>query len=334
MNRRHFMQAGLGIAGASLFSPTVFGQQTNELIFMTPTSLSLAWTPELYADTGGFYARNGIKVRVEVGRGAAQSLQLVAANQIQVGRTAGSVYMAARAQNNSDVIAFGTIAQRSPFRLVSAASAPLKTVADLQGKIIGMPSFGGTVELGLNLMLAKAGIAPDTVRRERTVDGPTSFGLVQAGRLHGFFTNVSGVVRLQAENRPIHLMDVEDDVPANIYVTREENLQRTPDDYIAFTRSIIQSVRDLISMDDAALTQALAHMRSKYDVPGLAKLDVAVREIRETQPLWTLHGLDRVGYNDEQQWRDAQDLLERTGLVKPTMRSMYTNDIWNKAAAA
>jgi len=41
-----------------------------------------------------------------------------------------------------------------------------------------------------------------------------------------------------------------------------------------------------------------------------------------------------VGYNDEQQWRDAQNLLERMDLVKPTTRSMYTNDIWRKAVAA
>jgi len=331
MNRRHFMQTGLGMAGAALFSPAVFGQQANELIFMTPTSMSLAWSPELHADTGGFYERNGVKVRVEVGRGAAQSLQLVAGNQIQVGRTAGNAYMAARAQGNSDVIAFGTIAQRSPFRLVSAAAAPLRNVNDLEGKVIGMPSFGGTVELGLNLMLAKAGIDPAKVRRERTADGPASFGLIQAGRLHGFFANVSSVVRLQAENLPIHLMDIDDDVPANVYVTREANLQATPDAYIAFTRSVIQSVRDLITMDDAALLQALARMRTKYDVPGLAKLDVALKEIRATQPLWTMHGLDKVVHNNEAQWEASRQLLERMDLIKPTTRAMYTNDIWNRA---
>jgi len=119
-----------------------------------------------------------------------------------------------------------------------------------------------------------------------------------------------------------------------VYVTREENLQKMPGAYVAFTRSVIQSAQDLVAMSDAALERALENMGKKYDIPGLARLDVAVKEVRETQPLWTQHGVDKVVRNDEQQWRDAQNLLERMGLIKPTTRSMYTNDIWNKAAAA
>jgi len=332
MNRRHFMQAGLGMAASGLLAPVVFGQAKPKLIYMTPTSMSLAWSPVLYADSGGFFERNGVDVQVEVGRGAAQSLQLVAGNQVQVGRTAGSSYMAARAQGTSDLIAFGTIAQRSPFRLVSAANKPLRDVSDLQGKVIGMPSFGGTVELALNLMLAKAGIDPASVRRERAADSPATFGLVQAGRLDGFFANVSSVVRLQAQNLPAYLMDIEDNVPANVYITREENLQRDPQAYIAFTRSVIQSVRDMVTMDDASLRQALTHMRTRHDVPGLANLDVAVQDIRATQPLWTMHGLDNVVRNNEQQWDEARNLLERTGIIKPSTRPLYTNDIWAQAA--
>lgn len=327
------MQTGLGMAGASLLAAPVFGQPSGaELTYMTPSTLSLAYAPEFHADVAGIYGRNGVRVRLEVGRGGAQAIQLVAGNQIHIGRAGGDAYMAARAAGNSDVIAFGTIAQTSPFLLVSAAKAPLRRTEDLEGKVIGLPSFGGTAEVSLNLMLAKARVAPASVRREKVAYSPATFGLIEAGRLHGFFANTSAVARMQAERMHIHVMDIDDDVPGNVYVAREENLNRTPEPYVAFTRSVMQAARELAAMDDKALTEALVRIRARYDVPGLDKLDVALQDVKATRPLWTTHGVDKVVRNDEKQWEEARRLLEGAGVIKSTSRAMYTNDIWNKAA--
>jgi ABC-type nitrate/sulfonate/bicarbonate transport system substrate-binding protein len=86
--------------------------------------------------SGGF-EKLGVNVKVEVGRGAGQAIQLVAAKQVEAGRTGGANYLAARAQDNSDVLAFGTVSQISPFVVISSESHPVRDVNALAGKVVG-----------------------------------------------------------------------------------------------------------------------------------------------------------------------------------------------------
>jgi NitT/TauT family transport system substrate-binding protein len=331
MKRREFVTS-MGIVGLAGLPLAAHAQASNAITFLTPSTLSLAFAPELYADVAGKYQENGVQVRIEIGRAAAQAIQLVAANQVQVGRTGGGAYMAARAQGNSDVIAFGTIAQSSPFTLVSAAKAPLAKAADLDGKIVGLPSFGGTAESSLNLLLSGAKINPARVQREKVAYSPATFGLIEAGRLHGFFANTSTVARMKADKMPVHYLDIDDGVPGNVYVTREEHLQKNPAPYIAFTKSVMQAARELLAMDDKALTAAMQLIQKKYDVPGLDRMDVALLDIKATRVLWSENGLDKLVRNDESRWATAQQILEKNALMKESTRVMFTNDIWLKAA--
>jgi NitT/TauT family transport system substrate-binding protein len=331
MKRREFVTT-VGTVGALGMPLTLQAQASNAITFLTPSTLSLAFAPELYADVAGKYQDNGVLVRIEIGRAAAQAIQLVAANQVQIGRTGGGSYMAARALGNSDVIAFGTIAQSSPFTLVSSAKAPLAKAADLAGKTIGLPSFGGTAESSLNLLLSGAKINPASIQREKVAYSPATFGLIEAGRLHGFFANTSTVARMMADKMPVHYLDINDGVPGNVYVAREENLQKNPAPYIAFTKSVMQAARELLAMDDKALATAMQRIQKKYDVPGLDRMDVALLDIKATRVLWSENGLDKLVRNDESQWARAQQILESNALMKESKRPMYTNDIWTKAA--
>jgi len=122
MNRRSFLGAAAGMAGALMLpaAGTVQAAPGGKFTFLTPFTLSLAFAPVLYASASGKFKAQNLDLRVEVGRGAAQVVQLAAAGQVDAGRTGGANYMSARAQDNSDVIAFGTIAQISPFVVISA----------------------------------------------------------------------------------------------------------------------------------------------------------------------------------------------------------------------
>lgn len=333
MERRHFLKTGLVASAAGLgLTPVLAQSNDGSLIYMTPNTLTLAYAPELYADVSGKFEKNGVKVRLEVGRSAAQPLQLVTGNQVHIGRTAGSTYMAARAQGNTDVIAIGTIAQTSPFFLVSSAKAPIRSGKDMEGKIIGLPSFGGTAEGGLNLMLEKAGVAPTGIRRERVAYNPSTFGLIEAGRLHGFFANTSAVARMKGEKLLIHVLPVDDGLPGNVYVAREENLKTHRKGYVAFTKSIIEATRELAAMGDKDLAGAIALIGKKHAVPGIDNVEVSIDDIKTTSALWTTHGIGNVVRNDPRQWEEAKGLLEKSGAIVASTRSMFTNSIWEEAS--
>lgn len=336
MNRRKFLINSLGTVGAMSLpfaSSVAFSKTTGTYTYLTPMTLSLAFAPILYPSANGDFKKLGLDVKVEVGRGAGQVIQLTAAKQVNSGRTGGANYMAARAQDNSDVIAFATIAQASPFVVISSEKKPVTDVKELEGKIIGLASFGGSMEATLNLMLAKAGIDPKSVQRERVADGPASFAMVEAGRIHAFFGNVSTVSRLRAENYPIHVMSVDDGVPGQVYVARESELVANRTQHLTFIKGVREAVLRMVDMNDQELLEVIRLIGSKYDVPGIDKTDIALSDLKGNRELWLAQGKENILRNVPEQWEQGQKLLVDAGLMKNTSRQLYDNDIWEAALA-
>lgn len=334
MNRRDFVITSMSAALAAslpLFPTLAFSKTTNTYSYLTPFTLSLAFSPILYASAADIYKDLDLDVKVEVGRGAGQVIQLVSADQIDSGRTGGANYMSARSMEGSNMIAFATVSQISPFVIISSESKPVKSVKELEGKTIGMASFGGSMEATLNLMLAKAGIDPKSVQRERVADGPASFAMVEAGRIHCFFGNVSTVSRLHAESLPLVVMDVDDGIPGQVYIARDADLEENPDKHVAFLKGAWTAIHLLAEMNDEQLLEAIRLIGKKYDVPGIEKEDIALSDLKGNIKLWLAKGKDNVLKNVPEEWDAAKELLVRSELMQETNKALYTNAIWEKA---
>ncbi len=335
MDRRQFLTTSTAAAAAAMAAAHpawVHAQSKGKLIFMTPAAYSLAFSPVMYAASTGLFEKEGVQVQVEAGRGAAQSIQLVAAKQVQAGRTGGANYMISRSNNNAPVIAFATIAQRSPFAIISAKSDPIEKPEDVIGKTIGMQSAGGSMEATLDLMLMRANIPGDKLRRERVSDSAASFGMIEAKRVHGFLGNTSSAIRLLAQNYPVHTLKMDDGVPGQVYVAEEAILTANPEPYIAFTRAVHKGIQELAAMDDAGLTKAIATMAGKFNIPGANNTAVALPDLRGNMDLWSVDG----GFKQALRcvpklWTDGEALLRRAELVKGAAKPMYNATIWERA---
>ncbi|MEZ2721724.1 ABC transporter substrate-binding protein [Paenalcaligenes hominis] len=331
MDRRKFLINSLGTAGVlglPFASHVAFSQTAGVYTYLTPMTLSLAFTPVLYPSAAGVFQKLGLDVKVEVGRGAGQVIQLTAAKQVNGGRTGGANYMAARAQENSDVIAFATIAQVSPFVVISSEEKAVPDVSELDGKIVGLASFGGSMEATLNLMLAKAGIDPKRVKRERVADGPASFAMIEAGRIDAFFGNVSTVSRLRAAGYPLHVMSVDDGVPGQVYVARESDLEANRAQHLAFLKGVREALLQMMDMSDQDLLEVIRLIGSKYDVPGIDQTNIALSDLKGNRELWIAQGKDNILRNVPEQWEQGQQLLVEAGLMKETSRRLYDNSLW------
>ena len=336
MKRREFLGSAAAAAATLLPLPglvsVVHAQGKGKLTFLTPASFSLAFSPVLYASVSGYFAKEGLDLKVEAGRGAAQVVQLTAAQQVQTGRTGGANYMIARVNSNAPVIAIATIAQRSPFAVISSKDAPISKPEDLAGKTIGVQSAGGSMEATLDLMLMRSKIDPKSVRRERVADSAASFGMIQSKRVQGFLGNASSAIRLTAQNFPVSTMQMDDGVPGQVYVAEEAELAANKDAYVAFLRAAYRSAQELIAMDDAALQKAVALMRTKYDIPGSDNTPIALADMRANRELWTTANPKQVLRSNEAQWTEGESLLRQAGLLKqPTTKPLYTNEIWEAA---
>ena len=97
------------------------------------------------------------------------------------------------------LISVGTMYQASTFDMVSLKSKPISKAEDLKDKIVGIVSVGGTtmVFLDLDLILAKGGIAKDSLKREVTGNAPGALQMVNQGRVDCFIASIQVVVALQ-----------------------------------------------------------------------------------------------------------------------------------------
>ena len=336
MKRRDFMTSAAALAAsASALSVagTVMAQGAGRMTFMTPQGFSLSFSTVMYGVTGGFFEAEGIDVTVEGGRGAAQTVQLAAARQVEAGRTGGANYMVARNENDAPVIAFATIAQVSPFFMISPADDPIDSPEAFLERTVGMASLGGSMEATLDLMLRRNGLDPAQVRRERVADTPAAFGLIEAGRLDGFFGNVSTTTRLVGQGLPINAMAVRDGIPGQVYVAHEDELSERQDDYASFLRGCYAAIQDMVARGDD-LEPIIDSMRTRFDIPGSDNTEVAIEDLKGNRDLWTANGAENALRCIPEEWESAEALLREAGsLTSPSTRPFYTNDIWNRIEA-
>ncbi|MFA5580711.1 MAG: ABC transporter substrate-binding protein [Paracoccaceae bacterium] len=338
MKRRTFLSmagaaSAAAMTGSLMSAGRVFAQGNGRMTFLTPQGYTLAFADILYAQSGGFYAAEGLDVHVEGGRSASQSIQLVAAKQVDVARTGGANYMVARTETAAPVLAIATIAQVSPFFIISDNTKPIVDPADYIGKTVGMASLGGSMEATLDLMLRRNGLNPADVRRERVADTPTGFGLIEAGRLDGFFGNVSTATQLGAQGLPITIVPLRDGIPGQVHVALEEDVNNRPEELAAFIRGTYNAIQDILAHQDD-LTPVIQSMASAFDIPGADDLPVAISDLQGNIALWTENGAENVLRNDPDQWAEGERLLREAGQITTDFDGpLYTNEFWDKIHA-
>lgn len=338
MKRRTFLSmagaaSAAAMTGSLMSAGRVFAQGNGQMTFLTPQGYTLAFADILYAQSGGFYAAEGLDVHVEGGRGAAQTIQLVAARQVDVARTGGANYMVARTETAAPVLAIATIAQVSPFFIISDNTNPIVDPADYIGKTVGMASLGGSMEATLDLMLRRNGLNPAEVRRERVADTPTGFGLIEAGRLDGFFGNVSTATQLGAQGLPITIVPLRDGIPGQVHVAHQDDVQNRPEELAAFIRATYNAIQDILAHQDD-LTPVIQSMAGAFDIPGADDLPVAISDLQGNIALWTENGAENVLRNDPDQWAEGERLLRDAGQITTDFDGpLYTNEFWDKIHA-
>lgn len=330
IDRRTVLTGALAASAAPLLYPvSAFG--ADKFRFITPFGYSLSFSAVMFGKTGGFYKKEGLDVEVIGGKGAAMAAQMTIANQSDVGRTGGANYIVSKVKNGAPLSAIATIAQLSPFFVISPKDRGIAKVEDFKGKTFGMASLGGSMENTLNFMLRQGGVDPKSVNKVKIADTPAAFGLIEAKRIDGFMGNVSTTVKLLSSNAKITAIKVKDGIPGQVYVAREADVSKNADQYIRFLRATMASANEILNAKD--LTPILKSIGSGFKVRALSDMENAKRDLRENSKLWSASGMDNVLRNIPETWASGVKLLTEAGMLKgkvdPT--TLYTNALWEKA---
>lgn len=330
--RRLVLKAALAGAGM-LSAPAILrAQGKDKVTILTPFAFGPNFIEMMNAVSGGFFAKEGLDVDLQAGRGGSQTLQQLIAGKAELIRISSIEQMRAMAASPANLVCISTLYQSSTFHMVSPKSKPIKSAEDLKGKTVGLVSVGGSTEIFLDLMLHKVGISPSEVKREVSGDTPAALQFVNAGRIDCFICSINVVVALREMNAPVEVWSTDRyaPMPGQGYVVTREALEKKPDQFVRILRALTGSVNELITQptgpifDRAAKTFEIPRIDNKQELTAIVKTSA--------DELWLSHGRDNLMRNVPKLWAEGLDTLRASNMSKETNPEVfYTNTYIDQA---
>ncbi|SFL44631.1 ABC transporter substrate-binding protein [Geodermatophilus ruber] len=292
---------------------------------------SLTFTPELVADACGYFEEQGLDVTFETTQGSAQAIQTVIAGSALITRVGDMETMLAIGERDAPLVNVGQIFKTGTIRFVSAESDPLESPEDIEGRLMGTPSEGGTSEIILKLAAASAGIAPEDVQTQVVGLAPGVFDLVTSGRIGGYIVSLDTAVALEQQQPEAVVYAPSEDVESGgqVYITSQEQAddpekQEQLRAYLAAIREAVLFVAEDEANDFAETIECL----SDYGIPTLEDPEVARGALTQYVESWTAAGEEEIARTVPEQWQTVYDEMSGSGFVPEGLdpAEWYTND--------
>lgn len=316
--------AALGGAGA---------QAPEKFRYLTPFGYLMGFADVMYTSSAGYFAKHGLEVDIQGGRGSAMSVQQIVAGNVLISRTGGTDLIKAAVKDPS-IVAFGEIYQRDLFHVISSQARPIRSPADMRGKTIGVVSVGGATENLLDMLLAKGGVPKADVKRESVGNAPAAFEFIGQGRIDAYIATNDTLVQLRIDGKPVAAWstDTVARCPAQVYITSRKAIAERPDTLARFLRAVHEGIGVMVKATD--LAPILASMTSKYDVFEASRPDKGLQVLKST-----IDG-ERPPYRDKfasdpAAWQSAYDLMVQAKIIEaPAGKPEFFTDAIVKRAFA
>jgi NitT/TauT family transport system substrate-binding protein len=308
------------------------GGQVQDVTFLNILPLeSLTFTPELVASACGYFEDHGLNVTFETTQGSAQAIQTVIAGGALITRVGDMETMVATGERDAPLVNVGQINKTGTLRFVSAASDPIESAEDLEGRLMGTPSEGGTSELIIKVTAASADIPPDEVQTQVVGLAPGVFDLVSSGRIGGYVVSLDTSVSLEQQQPEAVIYSPSDDVESGgqVYITSREQAddpekQEQLTNYLAAIKEAVQFVAEDEANDFAETIECL----SEYAIPTLEDPEVGKAALTQYVESWTAAGDDQIARTVPEQWTTVYEEMSGAGFVPEGLdpEEWFTND--------
>ncbi|MBS7706728.1 ABC transporter substrate-binding protein [Chelatococcus asaccharovorans] len=332
LDRRTFVKATMACAAAGLLPMSAEAQSLQKIRYLTPFGFIFGFSEALYGRTGGFFAKEGLDVEIEGGRGSAMAVQQVTAGNTLISRTGGTDLIKAYAKDPS-IIAVGECYQKDIFHVISLADKPIKRPEDMAGKTIGIVSTGGATENLLDMMLVSKGVPVADVRREVVGNAPPAFEFIKLGRIDAFIATNDTLFSLQSDKQPVASFSVDEFAPSpgQVYMVSKRALDAQAETIAKFMRGCYAAIGDMIAKR-ADLAPVIASMTSEFDIVEAKRPDKGVTVLANavTQTFEPVYR-DKFA-SKEGPWVSAVDLMVKAKIVPPLDPKSLYNDSARKLA--
>ncbi|GAA3741428.1 hypothetical protein GCM10022225_26100 [Plantactinospora mayteni] len=296
------------------------GGGSSKLTFLSVIPLaSISNAPELLADTGGHFAKQGLDVTFQVTQGSPPAIQTVLAGSALLTKIGDIETITAISDKNAPLVNLGGVEKQGLLRFMSSKRKPLTKPEDFRGVTMGLPSTGGTSEKTLDLVLASAGIPKDSVKRQVVGLAPGVFELVKSGRIDGYIVSLDTSLSV-LQQQPDAVAFAPSSVIAagsQAYATSKAQLAEAgnQDRIRKFLQAIADAITFMVDDEKNEFKETLRLIGSKHDVPSFKDPGVAVEALKLFVKSWTVDGVDKVVHTNPQTWRSTYDEMAKSGLV-------------------
>jgi NitT/TauT family transport system substrate-binding protein len=278
----------------------------------------------------GFYKDEGVEVEFGTAAGSAATLQLIAANQVQMGYIGMDVLILAKARNPSLPVSAVYLQDRGNiYEIVVPEASDIKTVADLKDKTIGVANLASGAIPSLRATLSDAKLNPDTAVGLIPVgNGAQAAAALRSGR-------VDALALFRAQHAVIETLGFK-----FRYFTRE-----APSAVIAVNTNFLRENREAVIKVLRGIAKASAFAQAAPEATvrefwglfgkpqGLSEDEAMKRQVHvltSTAKLWKdPKDSARWGEMTARQWEDMQSFLVSQKLLeKPVpVEQLFTNEL-------
>jgi NitT/TauT family transport system substrate-binding protein len=311
--------------------PTKAGALDNVTFLNILPLESLSFSPELLADTGGFFKKEGLHVSFQLTKGSAQAIQTVIAGKALITRV-GDIETMVDSAKGAPIVNIGTATKHGTIRIVSSTRKPLTKASDFAGTTIGLPSAGGTSATTIDLVNASAGNKPTDTKKQVVGLAPGVFNLVDSGRIDAYVVSLDTAIALKQQQPHAVVYDPNDAITAGaqLYLTSKSQAKdpKKADELKRYLKAINEAVQFMIKDKANGFAKTMKLISSKYKVPALADPKVGVASLTGYVDSFTAAGPDKIATTVPATWDKTYQEIVSAGLVKGGLQpdSWYTND--------
>lgn len=335
-------RAGIAALAAALAASAAAtpSRAEEKVVFGVPTVTSVSFSTYFLAQKAGFFKQEGIDVEILNFRGAA-----VVASQLLNGRLTiawhNPAWLIQARQPGKDYVPikfYYNQNRTSVWEYVVPQTSPITTLADLKGKVLGMPNLAsGTIPI-TRAMLKSVGLGKSDYQIVAVGQGMPAFRALNGGRVNLLGTIVPIRMRMSASGmklRLLHLPDRYATLPSLGFAARDDMFKSKPNVLIGFARAVAKATI-FCSVNKEACVRAYWAMRPDAAPPPEKQArQLAVQSKILTRYLalqMRLPGGDEsmLGEYSDRIWRQYIDILHDAGQIQKTnipMDSLYTKDL-------
>jgi ABC-type nitrate/sulfonate/bicarbonate transport system substrate-binding protein len=265
LNRRQFLKT-VGVAGGVLVVPSSMlaacgdgGEAADGELALVRYQLDWLKNSQFsgfyIADSKGYYANEGVQVRLLPGADVASHEAVVAGGGAEMGTSSFLSRIVDAVNAGSDLVVVGAGLQQSPIGLMSMADNPIQSAEDILGKKIGLQE-GSTSEI--KLILELNGLDPEDWTEVPVGFDPSPLLEGQVDAYYAYLTSQP----LIFESQGLH--EGEDFVVVSfqdlgwyqygmLAITKRSYLEENRDDVVGFMRATIMGWEETVQDPDAGI---------------------------------------------------------------------------------